>query len=242
MLFLDKFLFLDVLGELKDKLPTGEGLASFGTGAFRLMTVVILVFVGLVVAGLLVYMLMRARKYKNKIRIFKKVGNQWEEAGKDRAFELKYNISGDSIFKLMKRKKILPRPELQTGRNTYWYAVREDGEWINIALGDIDLQMKQAGVRFLHPEMRAIRTAIERNLKERFDKPKFLERYGVMIINIAAIAIIMIFLWLIVDKILAAQSSSIAATEAAAEVLKETKTVIAALNNLKSGSGYVSAG
>jgi hypothetical protein len=150
--------------------------------------------------------------------------------------------TGDSIFYLAKAKKYLPTPQIQTGRNTFWYAVRQDGEWINIGIEDIDLRMKEAKVFFLDKEMRYARVALQRNLKERYQKTSFWEKYGGMIAYIVLIVITGVMMWLLFDKYLSIGGTLDSAMKTSKEVLVETKNILSNLDNIQSGgSGLVPA-
>jgi len=235
-------------GELGDLLggiginTGGIDVAGTATGAFHTITIGIIVILFLFIAFLIVFFVARMFKFNKKIVIFEKVGNNWQQTGKDRAQELKYGTAGDTVFFLQKKKKYLPRPELQTGKRIYWFAIREDGEWINVSLGDIDLQMKEMKAKFLHPEMRYARTALIRNLKDRYDKPKFMEKYGVMMINLAAIIIILVFFWLIVDKIISVGDKVSSMVETGNKVMDKVNEILPNLDRICSHSGTVPAG
>jgi len=229
------------LEEVAAVLPSKSSLVNFGITTFHVITLFILFVIFALVAGVGLFFWLRWLKFNKKIVIWEKVGNNWEIVGRDNAMELKYNKMGDTVFFLRKRRKYLPRPEIQTGRKTYWFAIREDGEWINIGMKDINLEMKEAGVKYLHPGMAYARSGLYRVMRDSYDKPKFLEKYGVMLINIAAIAIILVFVYLIVDKILQAQDKAMQTqgmvNEGSQKTLDMANKVLAALDNIQSNSG-----
>lgn len=232
----------DLLGQVGIQLPSGQNVAGVATGAFHTITIGIIVILVLFVCFLVGWFFFRGLKFNKKIIIFEKIGNNWTQTGRDKAQELKYGTAGDTVFYLQKRKKYLPRPELQTGKRVYWFAIREDGEWINFTPGDIDLQMKEMKAKFLHPEMRYARTALIRNLKERYDKPKFLEKYGIMLVNIAAIVIILVFMWLIIDKIISVGDKVTSMVNTGKEVMDKVNEILPNLDRICSRSGTIPAG
>jgi len=226
-----------------DEVKSFVKLPSFsGAEIFSLLTYVILFFVFLVIVGISVWIIINRLKFNKKIVIFEKINGQFEPIKKDRGMIMRHGKAGDTILFIKKLKKFQPTPTLQTGRNTYWFFLREDGELINFSPGDFDAQSRELGAKFLDKEMRYARVSLQNSLKERYDKPGFWSQYGVLVVNISAIIIIMVFLWLIVDKLIDVASSVTSAVNAAKEVNEATKEVIVALNNVKTGgSGYVPA-
>jgi len=228
------------LSDLKQFLPSGGSLSAFGSSAINMLVIGFVVLMIIVLLIIFAFIFIRSMKYNKKIIIFEKVGNSWMQTGKDRAMELKYSISGDTVFYLRRRRKYLPRPELQTGRRTYWFAIREDGEWINITLEDIDTAMKEAKAKYLHPEMRYARTALLRNLRDRYEKESWMQKYGAYVgvaLNIVMIVVILIFLYLLVDKIQTIGNSLIEAIKSTEPVMEKQQQILAALDNVCATSG-----
>lgn len=156
------------------------------------------VILGLALLGLGTYLFIRFRKYNKFIHIFGKVNGTIVPIGKDRAMAQRVGLAGDYWFRTMKNKKILPRPTKCMGKNIFWFFIREDGEWINFSLADIDAIMKEAGVYYVDEDMRMQRLAIEKNLRDRYsEKPSFWAKYGGLIINIFFVLIVMVALILL---------------------------------------------
>lgn len=203
-------------------------------GQLALLVIAILITV---VLSVFLFLFLQNRSYNKKIVVFEKVNGKFEPAKKDRAKVIPLGAGGDSVFYLKKGKKYLPTPELQTGRNTYWYFVREDQEWINFSPGDFDSQSKSMGALMLDKEMRYARTSLQAKIKERYDKPGFWAQYGGMVINVAAITIIMVFLFLIVLKMIELQGSVNGAISAVKPVLDQAERILGAVDNIGGGSG-----
>lgn len=228
----------DIQDAITSIVPSFDNLGLGGVDFTLVLTIFIVAVLIMILIGIAVYFLIQQFRFNKKIIIFERVGNNWEQTGKDKAIELRTSIIGDTVFYLRKRKKYLPRPELQSGRRTYWYAIREDGEWINISIEDIDLKMKNLGAKFLHPEIRHARTALYRNLKERYDKPKFLEKYGVLIVNTVVIILMMlIFLW-VINVSISFSDKAMAMQDVATQAVDRVDTVLRSLDNICSSSGY----
>lgn len=166
-------------------------------------TIVILLVVFIVIGccvGIILYFYLMKKKYKYKVIVFEKVGKTIEPNIRDTAATIKLNEVGDLIFVLRHSKKKLPMPNTQTGRSTYWFYIRQDGEWINIGIEDIDNVMKEMNVNFLDKEMRYARSALQKNLGDRYQKPSFWKEYGAFIMYAIFIVIIGVMVYLSYGK------------------------------------------
>jgi len=227
---------VDIFESAKGLIPTrGEGIS--GASIVNLVSMVVMLIILLVVLGIVVYFVYRRTRFNKRIIIFEKIGARYEPTKRDRATEVKIGTAGDTIFYTQKTKKYLPNPSIQTGRRTYWYAIREDGEWINVGMEDIDFAMRQVKARFLDKEMRYARTQIQRGLKERYDKQSFWERYGVLVMNIIYIMVLGVMMWLLFDKWVELAQVTNAGVETAGRVLEKVEKLMVAIENLCGGSG-----
>lgn len=149
--------------------------------------------------GVLIFLYVNNKKLKYTIPLKKRVGNETLRIGIFRAKDFKIGHAGDKLWYIPKAKKYINPATLQTAPNEYTHFEREDGEWINIADGDIDLTMKTQGVKYIQSDMRAGRIAISNILEQRFKgKQSFWEKYGNMITQaifylIVSVAMVIIF-------------------------------------------------
>lgn len=177
---------------------------------------------------------MRKLFYK-KIIIFEKVGGQIQVTKRDVGRDIRLGEAGDYIIYTRHFKKFLPPAEIQTGPNTFWYYIREDGEWINIGISDIDVQMKKAKAHFLDKEMRFARTGMQKNLRERLNKPGFWSKYGAMIMWTVYLAIVGIMTYLLFDKWIELAGTVQSMLETQRELIEASRDILQALDNIKSG-------
>lgn len=212
-------------------------ITLFGGGFVNMFAWFILLLVTLIFFGVLFFILMRLIRFNKKIIIFEKIDGVFKATRKDRASEIKFSTGGDTITYCLRHKKYLPNPTIQTGSRTFWYFIRSDGEWINFGLDDLDQQAKKAGARFLAKEARFARTQIQKGLKERYDKPSFWEKHGIMIMNIIWIAMIGSMTFLLFDKWIDLAGVTNAGVETAGVVLEKTEQIMGSLDNICSGSG-----
>lgn len=226
-----------------DVFSTGKnllGLGGSGGGGFDVGLIIIilgLIILFALVGGIATFFIMMKRQYKLKIKKFERVNGKFIPVGTIPAKVIPVGAGGDSAIQLKKPKKILPMPVIQTGVNTYWYFVSDDGEWINFGPGDFDEDRATMGAHMLDREMRYARTSLQQMAKERYDQPSFMQKYGGLIAYSALILVTSIGFFLIVREMANTASASGQAVQTANEVLKETARILGSLDNLKGGSG-----
>ncbi len=155
------------------------------------------------VAGVLGYMtfwLIKYLRFNKKIVLFRKVGNKIMPVLRDKAMFERVGTGGDFWCRMRRFKKILPRPSIQTEKNTFWFFEREDGEWINFSLGDWDKQMKEAKIEYIDEDMRLQRLGIQKNLLARFQKITFWDKYGGTIMFLGFVVIVTVCLVVLFQK------------------------------------------
>jgi|TARA_R100000501_G_C2629080_1_gene123567 hypothetical protein len=163
------------------------GSIDIGLGAIgsALLIFFLIIFIILLVGGLVIWRI-NAKKYKYRIPLQKKVGNIVIRVGTYVAKDFPIGRAGDKLWlvKLKGAKKYIPPATLQTAPFEYTHFEREDGEWINISMPDVDEIMKKHKVKYVHQDMRANRVAINTLLDQRFTDKSFWDKYGNMIVNI----------------------------------------------------------
>lgn len=132
--------------------------------------------------GIALYFYLNNKKLKYTIPLWKMIGGKPMEVATYKARDFKIGFAGDKLWYVPKAKKYIGVGTIQSGINKYIHFEREDGEWINITIGDIDEQMKTARVKYIQSDMRSQRIAISNILEQRFKgKESFWEKYGNMI-------------------------------------------------------------
>jgi len=152
----------------------------------------IIVFVGLLIA--ITIFCIYWFSFSQKIVLFRKVAGYVRVVGKDNARLVRVSKAGDYLMFTRKTKKWLPRPIIEISPKVWWYFVREDGEWINFAIDDLDEKMKKAGAFYIDSDMRMTRIANEKLLRERLQGQTFLEKYGATLMVLGTFVLIVIFL------------------------------------------------
>ena len=191
---------------------TDMSAITFGLMIF-VLSIVIVAMIGF---GIYVYLSKKQLKYT--IPLYKMIGAKAIKIGTYKAKDFKIGFAGDKLWFCPKAKKYIIPATIQTSANEYPHFERSDGEWINFGLGDIDAEMKTAGVKYIHQDMRSNRIAISNLLEQRFKgKQSFWDKYGNMVAQaifymIVCICMVVIFYqWstiidktnLLLDKIIA---------------------------------------
>ena len=153
----------------------GLGMSGNITAIF---IIAILILVG--ITSLIVVVFSRRRFYI-KIPLWKNIGNQPKRVGIYRARIFPIGKAGDRLWFVKGAKKYIAPAIIQTAPNEYPHWEREDGEWINFGIQDLDEEQKKAGIKFIHQDMRSQRIATSNLLEQRLMQKGFWEKYGVVI-------------------------------------------------------------
>ena len=158
--------------------------------------------------GLLIYMRSVKKAYWIKIHVFRLMGNTPTRVAIYSAREVPFGMAGDKLWKVasagiwkLKAIKWLPVGKIQTAHAEFWYYIRQDGEWINFQMQDLNEICKKMGVKFVQEDMRLQRLATERLLEQRFMNKSFWDKWGNVIMTIifflvtAVCMVIIFFQW-----------------------------------------------
>lgn len=143
--------------------------------------VILISIVILALFGFLIYMVTMKKIYVYRLRVFKTIGNTPTQIGYFKGKAVSIGKVGDFLMFVKGAKKWLEFPTLQTAKNEYWFYIREDGEWINFVLKDLNEVSKLMGVKFIKQDMRLARLSIDEILAQRLLHKSFLERWGIAI-------------------------------------------------------------
>jgi hypothetical protein len=165
----------------------GEGITQ---GSFAqimgIFAIIIIITLGI---GFLIYYIITIKKYYITIELYKRVDGQNRMVRKYKACEHRIGKAGDYLWYVSKVNKFIPPGNIQSGANIYKYFQRSDGEWINFQIGDIDEQMKMAGVKYIDNDMRSQRISISKTLDSELKDTGFWSKYGATITFILEILV-----------------------------------------------------
>ena len=170
----------------------GDGGGLFAGSLTQIILIFLIVFVIIGLGGFLIWWRIIKKKYWIKIHVFRLIGNVPTRVAIYEACEVPFGRAGDKLWKVagagffakMKAIKWLPVGKIQTAPREFWYYIREDGEWINFQMADLDEISKEAGIKFTNEDMRLQRLATERLLEQRLLEKSFWEKWGTAIMTI----------------------------------------------------------
>jgi len=176
---------------LADANPFGKFDLSLGFigNALALFLIVVLILGGV---GWLIWWRITSKAYYIKIPLYRLVGNVPTRVATYRARRFVIGKAGDYLWYTKGVKKFLPPATIQTAPNEYMHWEREDGEWINFGMGDLDRDQKKAGVKYIHQDMRSQRIATANILEQRLINKGFWDKYKDMIVHLVFYLVVMI--------------------------------------------------
>ena len=223
-------------------METGIGMPSWdffgGTAGWTITIIAVMVM--FLIGGAVVFWLMYSwRVFKYKIVVFENLGGRgFQPVFRDRARLIKLGDGGEEILFLKKNKIYRTAYGKKMGKNTFWFAIGQDGYWYNIVLGDVDAKMGMLDIEPIDRDMRYAHVAIRKNISDRYKSKKLVTAASIVVGGIIVTVIIMLIgNWFILSKIGDIMTSSAQTVEAAQKVLDSTQGVIASLNNVVGGSG-----
>lgn len=229
----------DILASAKGIIPK-VSMSQVGSFFFWFM---IFVLFAIIIGGAVAfwaYSYIQRKKFNKKLVIWQDVDGHPKIIARDVACENKIGGTGDTVFYAKKHKKILPRPNKQTGDNTYWYYIRADGTWINIGMQDIDMVMREAQVSWDDNELKYARASLQAINRDRFEKkPSFWDKWGNTIMNIAFIAIVSIALVFVTSKLAELVGTINAGQETWKLILDKMNILLSNMDKVCNPSGLV---
>lgn len=156
------------------------GVGAIGN-ALILLAIITVIFS---LIGWLIYWRINSRRYNKRIPLFRLVGNVPTRVGIYLARDFPIGKAGDKLWFVKGIKKYLPPATIQSAPNEFWHWEREDGEWINFSMNDLDAEQKKAGIRYIHQDMRSQRIATNNILEQRLIHKGFWEKYKDMIVHL----------------------------------------------------------
>jgi len=174
--------------------------------------------------------------FNRKIIVFENIAGQgYQPTYKDRARLIKLGDAGEELLYLRKKKVYRTAYGKKMGPNTYWFAIGQDGYWYNVVLGDVDAKMGMLDIEPIDRDMRYMHVAVRKNIADRYRKLKFMEKYGTIVITGIFAIIMIIAIWLLLDKISEIANNVSAAVAESAKVVGAAENVVTALDNIYTG-------
>lgn len=227
----------DFLGQLGVNVDAGGGIISFNS----IGDIVIFLLLCVVAGGFTYWWLMR-KTYNKQIVKFREINGVTRRVGIEKAKEIVLPGTSVRAFYLKNSKFYIPRPSIETGTNEFWYFIREDGEWVNVGLANLNTELKQLGLHYDHTDMRMANAALKRLVDKSYKKLNWLKEYAPYIGFAVIIIMLAIGGYMVMGesaKIVSAASSNV---EALAKITETMNSVLGKISNIASSSGVAAAG
>lgn len=195
---------------MADPLGTAQNLlGGISPGSmWGLMSKFLILLLLVIIFGVVIYMIIMNKKFFKSVTFFRKNAStgKFMPVLKTKAMPIRLDSYGNIAFKLKKpidTKDTIRRLKLEVSPNTHWVAIGEDGKFMELeGFHDIDMDRREFKAKFRDDEGELGRSSMHNLFDERHDKQSFVEKHGALMINVGAITVIMVFLWLIADKLI----------------------------------------
>ncbi len=137
-----------------------------GVGRFLLILSLFLLVGG--VFYFLYYLKKKKKNYNKKIFWFEEVHDYMIPIGENVACELIIPGTNINVFYIKEKDMYLPRPVKRMGKDSYWFAIRNNREIVNFIMKNINKEMKEAGLEYDHTDMRYALTNLKELIKRNY--------------------------------------------------------------------------
>lgn len=217
---------------------------SFG-GAWSLLSYGILF---LVIAGVVIFFVSRhlmAKKFNKTITIFRRNSQTGLLVADQtiKAMTIRLDSFGNLGYRLQhpyETKNLIVKLKYEAKQNTHYVEYTRDGKIVEIAgFDDYDDKRKAVGATFMDDNTELGRSSMHQMNKERYEKTSFWKENATLLVNIGAMVVIMVFLWLIADKLIGLVGSIQSLVEKMGTLQDAQNNIINSLNNILNAHGLV---
>ncbi|KKL85429.1 hypothetical protein LCGC14_1954820 [marine sediment metagenome] len=130
-------------------------------------------------------------------------------------------------------RNLMPKLKYESKTNHHYVEYCEDGRIVEI-LGFTDFDDERRSIRatFSDHNTELARSSMHQMNKERYEKTNFWKENATLLVNIGAIVVIMVFLWLIADKLIDIVSAVSSIVKESGKLLESQANIIDSLNRL----------
>lgn len=216
------------------------GVTVDGSGgflSFNWVGDIIIFLIVCILVGIFTYWYLNKKAWNKTIIKFREVNGITRRVGVEKAKEI--TLPGTSVraFFLKQSQFFMPRPSIETGQDEYWYFIRNDSEWINVGLTNVNKELSKLGLGFDHTDMRMANAALKRLVDKSYKKTNWLKEYAPYIGFAVIILMVAIGGYMVMGesaKIVGAAASNI---ETLNEITQTMNDILSNMNNIASGSG-----
>lgn len=135
-------------------------------------------------------------------------------------------------------RNLMPKLKYEAKPNHHYVEYCEDGRIVEITgFTDYDDQRKSVKAQFSDHNTELARSSMHQMNKERYEKTNFWKEHATLLVNIGAIVVIMVFLWLIADKLIDITSSVAGIVDTASTLQEAQANILDSIRNLLNSQG-----
>jgi len=223
----------------------GFDAGGFFSGVGRIMTFIVLLAIASAIIGFFFYKRKSTQKYNQTIHFFESVNGQTIPIEDCQACELIIPGTSIAVFYIKSKDFYLPRGVIKMGKNSYWYAIRDNRELVNFSLKDINSEMKEAGLDYDHTDMRYANKNLKKIINDNYrsKSKKWWQEYKDVISTVIFIFVLSVAMYLLINKIGGLIGQVQPLLHEAQQVVAEVRELLVALDETRticSGAGSVS--
>ncbi len=224
--------FSDFLGQMG--IEIGQNGSAF---SFNFVGDIMIFLVAAVIVAVFTFWFISRKTYNKSLVMFREINGQTRRMGVEKAKEI--TLPGTSVraYYLKKAKFYIPRPSIETGQDEFWYFIREDGEWVNVGLANLNKELKQLNLKYDHTDMRMANAALKRLVDKSYKKINWVKEwapyigFGVIIIMVA------IGGYLVMGESAKVVSAAASNVQSLNEITTTMEEILRSLDNIVSSSG-----
>jgi len=183
-----------------------SGVNVSGLGSILLYGFIIILIC--VITGFIVYRIMMNRRFNKSITFFRR-NPQTKLLVPDRTIKamlIRIDKFGNLAYRLKtpyETKNQIQKLHYEGKPNAHYVEYTRDGKIVEIiGFGDYDDTRKEIKSEFIDDNTELARSSLHQMNKERYEKTSFWKEHATLLVNIGAMVVIMIFLYLIADKLI----------------------------------------
>lgn len=229
----------DLTGVARSILPN---IQIYGSALLSMIAWFVLIALFIGIAGVIIWKYYDRKKFNNIIILFEKINGRWVDTFKDKAMEMPFGDLGMTILYAKKKKRAVPRPNLQSGIRKFYFRIRSDGNWENFELQD-DENLGQVKFHAVEKAITERNVGIRKGLADRLVKKNWIRENMTVIMTFFFFIVLIVGLYLIMEKVVTAVSINGNTMETALKVQQGQEAILQKLDTLMAkagvGSGFV---
>lgn len=224
--------FGDFLNQMGVNIGTDSGAISFS-----FVGDIIIFLILCIIAGGGTYYYLNKRSFNKTIVKFREINGVTRRVGIERAREVVLPNTSVRAFELKSSKFFIPRPSKETSENEFWFFIREDGEWVNVGLGNLNQKLKELGIKYDHTDTRMANAALKKLVDASYKKTNWLKEWAPYIGYAVIIIMLGISGYLVMGESAKVVGASAGNVEALKDIAITLNDILININNIASSSG-----